>query len=119
MPIAGESATKALRAQHAEIARLKRERHHIYDLLARIHRDGGNTPRIMASKILRRRRGAGGDVAIRSAALMLDRAGEDCRARGVRRGVSTDTRCFRAQKPVTRCNGQREHSRKRQIMSEN
>ena len=41
MPIAGESATKALRAQHAEIARLKRERHHIYDLLARIHRDGG------------------------------------------------------------------------------
>jgi hypothetical protein len=27
--------------QHAEIERLKRERHHIYDLLARIHRDGG------------------------------------------------------------------------------
>jgi len=25
----------------AEIERLKRERHHIYDLLARIHRDGG------------------------------------------------------------------------------
>ena len=25
----------------AEIDRLKRERHHIYDLLARIHRDGG------------------------------------------------------------------------------
>jgi len=41
MPIVGELATKALRAQHAEIARLKRERHHIYDLLARIHRDGG------------------------------------------------------------------------------
>ena len=30
-----------LRSQHAEIDRLKRERHHIYDLLARIHRDGG------------------------------------------------------------------------------
>ena len=30
-----------LRQQHAEIERLKRERHHIYDLLARIHRDGG------------------------------------------------------------------------------
>ena len=27
--------------QHAEIERLKRERQHIYDLLARIHRDGG------------------------------------------------------------------------------
>lgn len=26
---------------HAEIKRLKRERRHIYDLLARIHRDGG------------------------------------------------------------------------------
>lgn len=28
-------------AYAAEIGRLKRERHHIYDLLARIHRDGG------------------------------------------------------------------------------
>ena len=28
-------------ARAAEIDRLKRERHHIYDLLARIHRDGG------------------------------------------------------------------------------
>ena len=28
-------------AHAAEIDRLKRERHHIYDLLARIHRDGG------------------------------------------------------------------------------
>ena len=35
-----ESA-EALRQQHAEIDRLKRERFHIYDLLARIHRDGG------------------------------------------------------------------------------
>ena len=34
-------AAEALRKQHAEIDRLKRERHHIYDLLARIHRDGG------------------------------------------------------------------------------
>ena len=34
-------AAEALRQQHAEIERLKRERHHIYDLLARIHRDGG------------------------------------------------------------------------------
>jgi hypothetical protein len=34
-------AAEALRQQHAEIDRLKRERHHIYDLLARIHRDGG------------------------------------------------------------------------------
>ncbi len=32
----------AEREEHAaEIDRLKRERHHIYDLLARIHRDGG------------------------------------------------------------------------------
>ena len=37
----GEKATDMLRQQHAEIERLKRERHHIYDLLARIHRDGG------------------------------------------------------------------------------
>ena len=41
MPIAGRSAVKALRQQHDEIDRLKRDRHHIYDLLARIHRDGG------------------------------------------------------------------------------
>ena len=41
MPICGRAAVKALRQQHAEIERLKRERHHIYDLLARIHRDGG------------------------------------------------------------------------------
>ncbi len=34
-------AAEALRKQHDEIDRLKRERHHIYDLLARIHRDGG------------------------------------------------------------------------------
>jgi len=34
-------AAEALRQQRAEIERLKRERHHIYDLLARIHRDGG------------------------------------------------------------------------------
>ena len=34
-------AAESLRQQHAEIERLKRERHHIYDLLARIHRDGG------------------------------------------------------------------------------
>ena len=34
-------AAEALRQQHAEIDRLKRDRHHIYDLLARIHRDGG------------------------------------------------------------------------------
>ena len=34
-------AAEALRRQHAEIDRLKRERHHIYDLLARTHRDGG------------------------------------------------------------------------------
>ena len=34
-------AANMLRQQHAEIERLKRERHHIYDLLARIHRDGG------------------------------------------------------------------------------
>lgn len=34
-------AAAMLRQQHAEIERLKRERHHIYDLLARIHRDGG------------------------------------------------------------------------------
>ena len=34
-------AYNMLRRQHAEIERLKRERHHIYDLLARIHRDGG------------------------------------------------------------------------------
>ena len=34
-------AAEALRQQHDEIDRLKRERHHIYDLLARIHRDGG------------------------------------------------------------------------------
>ena len=31
----------AVAAERAEIERLKRERHHIYDLLARIHRDGG------------------------------------------------------------------------------
>ena len=37
----GKKATDMLRQQHAEIDRLKRERHHIYDLLARIHRDGG------------------------------------------------------------------------------
>ena len=37
----GEKAADMLRQQHAEIDRLKRERHHIYDLLARIHRDGG------------------------------------------------------------------------------
>ena len=37
----GKKATDMLRQQHAEIERLKRERHHIYDLLARIHRDGG------------------------------------------------------------------------------
>jgi hypothetical protein len=37
----GEKAADMLRSQHAEIDRLKRERHHIYDLLARIHRDGG------------------------------------------------------------------------------
>ena len=41
MPICGRAAVIALRRQHAEIDRLKRERHHIYDLLARIHRDGG------------------------------------------------------------------------------
>ena len=41
IPIAGGLAVEALRRQHAEIDRLKRERHHIYDLLARIHRDGG------------------------------------------------------------------------------
>ncbi|MER2626201.1 MAG: hypothetical protein ABTS22_19980 [Accumulibacter sp.] len=36
------SALTAERDAHAaEIDRLKRERHHIYDLLARIHRDGG------------------------------------------------------------------------------
>jgi hypothetical protein len=40
MPICGRAAVIALRRQHAEIERLKRERHHIYDLLARIHRDG-------------------------------------------------------------------------------
>ena len=34
-------AAESLRQQHAEIERLKRERHHIYDLFARIHRDGG------------------------------------------------------------------------------
>ncbi len=37
----GAEAATMLRQQHAEIDRLKRERHHIYDLLARIHRDGG------------------------------------------------------------------------------
>ena len=37
----GKKATDMLRQQYAEIDRLKRERHHIYDLLARIHRDGG------------------------------------------------------------------------------
>ena len=37
----GGEAVSMLRQQHAEIDRLKRERHHIYDLLARIHRDGG------------------------------------------------------------------------------
>jgi len=37
----GEKGAEMLRQQHAEIERLKRERHHIYDLLARIHRDGG------------------------------------------------------------------------------
>ena len=37
----GEKAADMLRQQHAEIERLKRERQHIYDLLARIHRDGG------------------------------------------------------------------------------
>ena len=41
IPIAGGLAVEALRKQHDEIDRLKRERHHIYDLLARIHRDGG------------------------------------------------------------------------------
>jgi hypothetical protein len=36
------SAVAAEREAHAaEIERFKRERHHIYDLLARIHRDGG------------------------------------------------------------------------------
>ena len=35
-----EAAEIACRGD-AEIERLKRERHHIYDLLARIHRDGG------------------------------------------------------------------------------
>ena len=36
------AAVAAEREEHAaEIDRLKRERHHIYDLLARIHRDGG------------------------------------------------------------------------------
>jgi hypothetical protein len=34
-------AAESLRKQRAEIDSLKRERHHIYDLLARIHRDGG------------------------------------------------------------------------------
>ena len=34
-------AAAMLRQQRAEIDRLRRERHHIYDLLARIHRDGG------------------------------------------------------------------------------
>ena len=34
-------AAEMLRSQAAEIERLKRERHHLYDLLARIHRDGG------------------------------------------------------------------------------
>ena len=34
-------AAEALRQQRAEIDRLKRQRHHIYDLLARIHRHGG------------------------------------------------------------------------------
>ena len=34
-------AAAMLLQQYAEIDRLKRERHHIYDLLARIHRDGG------------------------------------------------------------------------------
>ncbi len=38
---AQEEAASLLRQQHAEIERLKRERKHIYDLLARIHRDGG------------------------------------------------------------------------------
>ncbi len=36
-----DDAASVIRAQYAEIERLKRERHHIYDLLARIHRDGG------------------------------------------------------------------------------
>ncbi|WP_326526753.1 hypothetical protein [Dokdonella sp.] len=36
-----DDAAAMLRSQHAEIERLKRDRHHIYDLLARIHRDGG------------------------------------------------------------------------------
>lgn len=34
-------AAAMLRQQHAEIEQFKRERYHIYDLLARIHRDGG------------------------------------------------------------------------------
>ena len=34
-------AAEMIRQQHAEIEWLKRERKHIYDLLARIHRDGG------------------------------------------------------------------------------
>ena len=37
----GEKAADMLRQQYAEIDSLKRERHYIYDLLARIHRDGG------------------------------------------------------------------------------
>ena len=40
-PFCLSEAAEMLRSQAAEIDRLKRERHHIYDLLARIHRDGG------------------------------------------------------------------------------
>ena len=36
-----EAVAAEREAHAAEIDRLKRERHHIYDLLARIHRDGG------------------------------------------------------------------------------
>jgi len=36
-----DDAAEMLRSQAAEIDRLKRERQHVYDLLARIHRDGG------------------------------------------------------------------------------
>ena len=39
--VKGCDEAEMLRSQAAEIERLKRERHHIYDLLARIHRDGG------------------------------------------------------------------------------
>ncbi len=34
-------AARTIRQQHAELERLKRECSHIYDLLARIHHDGG------------------------------------------------------------------------------